>query len=103
VVVSEATAVILTALQWLLLATAAATAVALARRAPGHIPVAVYLVALLVLSLCRLGLGQLLPAGSGVREGCALLWRDLGQACYVAGVAALPMMGWAMWGRRTRR
>jgi hypothetical protein len=89
-----------TTLQLTLLTTAAATAIALARRAPGHIPVAAYLVALLVLSLCRLGLGQLLPAGDGVREGWALLWRDLDQACYLAGVWALPMMGWAMWGRR---
>jgi hypothetical protein len=87
----------LTILQWLLLTTAAATAVALARRAPGHAPVAVYFVALLGVSLCRLGLAQLLPAGSGVREGWAVLWRSLDQACYVAGVAALPMMGWAMW------
>jgi hypothetical protein len=97
VVVSEATAVILTALQWLLLATAAATAVALARRVPGHVPIAAYLVALLGVSLCRLGLGQLLPAGCGVREGWALLWRDLDQVCYLAGVWALPAMGWAMW------
>lgn len=93
----------LATLQWLLLATAAATATALARRAPGHAPVAAYLVALLVLSLCRLGLAHLLPAGDGVREGWALLWRGLDQACYVAGVGALPLMAWAMWGRRTRR
>jgi hypothetical protein len=90
----------LAALQYLLLAVAAVTAVALARRAPGHAPVAVYFVVLLGVSLCRLGLGQLLPAGDGVREGWALLWRDLDQACYLAGVWALPAMGWAMWGRR---
>jgi hypothetical protein len=92
----------LDALQLTLLATAAATAVALARRAPGHAPIAAYLVALLLLSLCRLGLAQLLPVGSGVREGWALLWRGVDQACYVAGVGALPVMGWAMWGRLTQ-
>ncbi len=85
-----------------LLAAAALTGVLLARRAPRHWPVAGYLVALLVLSLARLGLTQLLPAGDGVREGWALVWRSLDQGALLAERAALPAMALALWPWRRR-
>jgi hypothetical protein len=70
----------------------AGAAVALARRDPGHRPVAAYLTAIVGLDGLRLARAAVLPASDGPRVGWELLVRHVECGAYLASILALPAL-----------